>query len=496
MSTETMASVVDAERSIARFIRPFLFELPEDLRNARDGKDAFFAYAERIGSSALDGDKIWTEENIPTNDMLPHVAKYLGPNESKPIGRFWKFDNQFNQKHVASKHIAWRLLIPKKEEGIPFILDATATIQLALFRHGVGFLTVGAIPESALLSDWITFIHYFRFMGHRRGVGLKALKNGAAHAPFGVSLRSEDGGLCLQDLLDKVLSASGITNWDDVFTPGHSLPHVGLFARSVAEDQKPLILHRLRNFFHAGQGQNASQQDLCFQHPSLMPYAQDQWFVQTLEGGSFISFESGGALDHFQKDTLPAHMKGVYFYAGLLTLYQRFALARLSMQVAEAAGDKPGGLRWERIRNELLDFTARGLFVQAMQSDHHHGYYRKWQEVYQVPQLYDEVRNEVLDLYERETMWLRKEEDRREKEEEARESRLERAITFLGAIFVVPSLALGFMGVNIRGWTSGEGLTGITVGSILLSSMLAGAGALWWYMHRRSRHDGPGPQGS
>ena len=253
-------------------------------------------------------------------------------------------------------------------------------------------------------------------MSNRSGVKIKAerevfdpvskQKARCAWHPTNLPESSQGDAFVFQDFIQMVLKASGLKsselNDKPVFTPGHTLPYVSLFVKNTQDNDKPAVIFRLRNFFGNDQGANPSSEDLRDDHPANLGYSRDQWFQQTLNGGSFIAFEGEtGPLDSFQKNELPDHLRHVYFFANLLTLYQRFALARLSNKVATQVLNGEDGV-WEEIRNELLNFTARGYFTQAMQSDHHHRYYRKWQEVFQISQLYAEVRDEIRDLYERE----------------------------------------------------------------------------------------------
>ena len=99
----------------------------------------------------------------------------------------------------------------------------------------------------------------------------------------------------------------------------------------------------------------------------------------------------------------------------LLALQQRFTLMMLSDAVAERwlpalhKQQLQRGRKAQRSReatrdafNEILDtflgFTARGYFAQVIQGERHHNYYRKWQEVFQVQQFYEEVRDEVTQM--------------------------------------------------------------------------------------------------
>jgi phosphate starvation-inducible protein PhoH len=55
---------------------------------------------------------------------------------------------------------------------------------------------------------------------------------------------------------------------------------------------------------------------------------------------------------------------------------------------------------FDRVRNILLSFTARGYFAQVMQRERHHRCYKRWQEIFEIPRLYQEVRDELRDMHE------------------------------------------------------------------------------------------------
>ena len=469
-----MNETLDKDRSFAYFVYPFLFDLPTTVPPERQASspspdDPFCVFANRVAASTLDQKQVWTDWKIPINDLMPHVASFLNAGNTNPTGRFWQLDNNVAQKLQTNK-IKWKMLRGTTAAPMAFTLGGDFVLQLALFRHGVGFITVSAHPVSNDLGDWLAFLHDFRFMHHRNDVRVCAEKEAydqstkqktrIAYNPLNVPGATADQSFWFMDLIKIVLKASGLDATTDVFTPGHTLPYTSLFVRGTDETDKTTIRHRLRNFFGPAQGENLPAEDLCENHPAHLAYARDQWFIQTLNGGSFLAFERvDEPLDQFQKVSLPNHLSGVYFCANILVLYQRFALARLSEKVATKALTPDGSDQvWEGIRDDLLDFTARGYFTQAMQSDHHHRYYRKWQEVLQIQQLYDEVRNEVRDLYERATLRLRKRDDERDKREEEREKRVEQRLSLLGPLFAIPALIFGFLGVNIREFSSGFSL--------------------------------------
>jgi len=115
----------------------------------------------------------------------------------------------------------------------------------------------------------------------------------------------------------------------------------------------------------------------------------------------------------------------------------------------------------------LLAFTARGHFAQVAQRERHHRCYRQWQRIFEIESLYHEVSNEVHDMHD----FL-----------QARAAqRLEERINVLAAIFGVPGLIVGFLGINLYGVTAGA--EGMNVWWAALGTagvgLLAGSLALW-----------------
>lgn len=491
------------ENSFAFFVYPFLF-------NPSDRPDPFHQISAQIDTAQFEVERkdkkdpvhIWQSMTVSSDDLMPHVANFLGASEAEhlmtgtPTARFWKISGELRQELTLKYKRSWRLARGKRD--IPFKFGDDFMVQLALFNIGVGFVTVNAKPVSDKPADWLDFLHDFRFMEHRNNVAVRVdqeifnqgtgQKTMAEYLPLGVLASGKEGSFCFLDVIKILLNSvvpGGRQWWRDVYVPGHTLPHVGLYVNGLAEDEKSRLLHKLRNFFHDKQADAPSASDLCLDNPANLPYARDQWFLSTLNGGSFVAFDAPA--DDFNLKEMPSHLRKVYFHAYLLVLYQRFALAMLSEQVAEKGvngTDEDQEKALECIRDALLDFTARGYFTQAMQSDHHHRYYRKWQEVFQISRLYEEVRNEVQDMYERATLRLRKQDDEREKREEEREKRMDNILTALGFLFVIPSLLLGFLGVNIRHITSGdEGLT-LTTALLIFGLGFAGSCLAWFLLKK------------
>jgi hypothetical protein len=167
------------------------------------------------------------------------------------------------------------------------------------------------------------------------------------------------------------------------------------------------------------------------------------WFVFSLEGGAFVAINAPET-DFFRRE-FPTHLRREYFLLFLLTLHQRFTLMSLSQQVSEhwlRGGERERVQAFERIRDALLEFTARGYFSQAMQREHHHQVYRRWQETFQLERLYQEVSDEVREMHE--FLQMRQ------------SQKLEKRLNFLTFVFGIPALLFSFLSINLYRITAKE----------------------------------------
>ena len=127
---------------------------------------------------------------------------------------------------------------------------------------------------------------------------------------------------------------------------------------------------------------------------------------------------------------------------------------------------------FERIHDTLLNFTARGYFRQVMQREHHHRVYQKWQEVFQLERLYQEVNDEVREMHEH----LLSEHTRR----------LEQRLNLLGALIGVPALVMGFLSINLYGITAKEEGLPLWVALLLSAVGFVLGGLVWRLLSRHS----------
>lgn len=471
----------------------------------------------------------WGPARFQEDEVLPHVSRYLNRQDEKATARLWSLEESAltSQQGLGggpapepprTARVAWSLAPGGRDEEIPFHLE---TARLVLFRVGIGLLSVRVKPATPRLDHWLDLVHYFRFAGGGRACPIRArqLVRGQAEprpffpSPAGGLERHPDGEGRFGEILAALLETGGTDRWwEDVFIPGQLLPFAGLLLESEPPEGTPSLLYRVRSFFHAEQVLHAAPDDLRPDHPALMAYAERQWMLFSLDGGAFVAIDPPRS--DFFLNVLPDHLQQQYFLLFLVALHQRFTLTRLLADIAgswivgsdDADVEEREGA-FERIRDTLLTFTARGYFAQVMQREHHHRAYRRWQEVFQIERLYHDVRDAVQDMHQQvsgersQRLEAALEQQRRTEEEQARG--LEQTLAIIGAslaaFFGVPALVLAFLGVNLRGLTSSEGLDLTWTLAAVIIAFGAGilfAGLLYrvirWLL-RRAADRGPAP---
>ena len=408
---------VDRTASSIRFVYPFIFPAESLPQRA----ERFSGLTRMIGKAER---PVWRLQAFVTDDMLAHVAAFVDPPSGAALSaRLWRVEDEVLRSPsglgAGRTHPGADWVLVTRLGEVAFVIEA---IELALFEHGVGFLTISALPESTELSDWFTFLHFFRYIGGRRAsevratrtVGVAGADGQVRTAPFFPSLGDQTDAADsagpqsrhFRELIADLLTGGarpGATHewWREIFVPDMLLPYASLFIDGCRAEDVQAVRYRLRNFFHAEQ----------FVHPSaddggagLLPYAVNQWFFSSLNGGGFVAFDAPAT--EFFRITLPGHIRAQYFLLFVLALEQRFVLMRLSQEVAEewgGGGERPTetarAAAFADIRDRLLAFTAQGYFAQTMQEEHHHRSYCQWQETFELPRLYDTVAAEVREMH-------------------------------------------------------------------------------------------------
>ncbi len=499
---------LDISSSSLRFVYPFLFPA-----------ERFRSHVASVDAAVWQGGRqplqVWSSQAFPGDDLLRQVADFLNPpGDTPPTARLWAMCDpaltSASGLGGGTGHATASWTLAARETVIPFYLE---DVQLALFQDGAGFLTICARPAGDSLTDWLDFLHHFRFIRGQRGVNVRAQRRTGIDPatrepkfspffpePAGGLAQHPEGSAPLLDVMQAILQtgAAGAgaqdegTWWREVFVPGQTLPFATLFVDEVPDGEDARLLYRVRNFFHYHQEIFPAPEDLALDASAFLAYAQRQWFVFSLDGGAFVACDAPQT--PFFRRTLPGHIDRQYYLLFLLALHQRFVLMMLSDEVArswlpdgpatagvDAGADERRVAAFERIRDALLTFTARGYFTQVMQQEHHHRCYRRWQEAFQVAALYAEVHTEVQEMYSYMQQLRQQYLQQAVEEQQRRVDGVQRRFEQFAFIIGVPSLAfflIAAAGVDSRFPTLGVTLTGGVVG-LLLGLVLYFAFSRW-----------------
>jgi len=348
---------IDSKASFIRFVYPFLFDPA--------------TFNERV--HAIDGRKwrsrkteqaVWnSQEKSLKDELLPHVADCLSnanndeaaeclyDDKLTPTVCLWQLNHTLLQSRYGGTggSVQWELV--RKEKKIPFQFEGC---QLVLFGMGVGFLSIEVKPEGEKDSDWLDFLHYFRFIRGQRKVAVRGRKRTGFDretkkpvlSPFfpepagGVS-RHPGKPKLFGDVIDSILDL-GVRRGEarNVFVPGEMLPFTALFADESEEENIPDFVYRVRNFFNTSQDLHPAAEHLRMDDHSTLAYAERQWFLFSLAGGVFIAFDAPNT--RFSVRPLPRTTGTPVF----LSVFLHIAPAVCAYQDAE--GDRGNMVRDER----------------------------------------------------------------------------------------------------------------------------------------------------
>ena len=455
MSHTPATWTVDASISTVCFVYPFVDTATERFA---ERVAAINAHTWESGTAPL-----WRTKNYAeVDDLLPYVANHLAPmprdyghtSATLPTAQFWTLnmrEHDGTTKRFAAPCGKGTLTIAATrsaaEQQWRFKVEE---IQLALFGHGVGFLAFWVTPlDAPSIEDWMSFVHHFRTPmastwrrtsiqmwrapSHNSQTRYALLPSASAFAPDG----SHDF-MALRDGLLGTAALDGAVWWKDAYVRDQLLPYAMYYLdtpeqlpRTPSPDMMT-VLFKIRKFFSGDHDVRPTDADLDPDHVTLLPYALHMWFSFSLNGATFTAFNAPPN-SVYRRTLARTSLPEAYFLLFLLALQQRFTLMALSESVADRwlpalhrggrSGRADRRATFDTIQDTFLAFTARSYFAQVIQGERHHNYYRKWQDVFQVPQLYGEVRDSLEQM--RDSMELR----------ETRQ--LNEAVQFLTALSII-----------------------------------------------------------
>lgn len=177
----------------------------------------------------------------------------------------------------------------------------------------------------------------------------------------------------------------------------------------------------------------------------------------------------GGEGNGFFKEFLRSHFRRHYFQLALLAQFEHAALLAESQRLADAESAKDVELALKRV----LDFTQKYWFVDVSNQIQAREMYALWRSHLNTEALYRQVRDEA-----------RAAADYRDATENRRAAEATTRLTVAALLVAVPSLATGFLGINLlsfdggnfKGWPA-ESLVWVCealAGALLTVAMLGG----------------------
>jgi hypothetical protein len=391
---------------------------------------------ERLSQAkAQNGDQAWVPM-IFDGKIIEHVDDFV--NVSKDTQREIAVALRFAQIFSLDYGDLY-FTVKKREVGFRLV-----TAELVLFQSGIGFCTVELQPTSeGSVSDLADIAHYLRFTWS---------SSGSRRAVSDIRRRSDPaGGSGSRDVL--VIFETFLSPLRDMWEPagveGQLRAYtIALIHSEVATPTEMAELtHRFRRLFHSQAVVSVGTgRDL---YPAGLSYGENMTLHHSLDGGGFVGIKVPN--DAFHRQTLPDHMRRVYYFGFILALHQRLLAERFSLRVQEidSLSTAPANVKAElhhanEVSRELRHSLTRFFFRQTMQTQNHHTSYRRWLEVFEVDSFVAEVRQELIDTYTYLEAMQRENNDVLAQE---RSQRFER----IGVAFACLSIVTGMLGINING---------------------------------------------
>jgi hypothetical protein len=330
------------------------------------------------------------------------------------------------------------------------------TPQLWLFDIGLGYVVFDAKVGGTKASDWLSALHHLRHLSPRRK---------SRPLEFDLPVTTQVDGLrgLIHRLLESLLPSLPAW-WQPIDMKEQLRSFAALYVNRSS--MSPVETEFERRFLY--QVCELAPPDRPFALPAETEkdylrgehycYARGAHFVASREGCAFVALDAD--LDQpFWSETMPNHLRRLYFVTYLLTHYQRQAIETLRRRVSRAGRDQDiSPVEWRDIQRLSASVKSHGYFVEVAQSNNHARFERMVRGLAQVDRLF-ELTTKAVD----EITGLKLEEHERHKAEAQRVhartmAHKQRLWTIGGAAVAFASLALTFLNVNISSLTDGEGM--------------------------------------
>jgi len=386
--------------------------------------------------------------------LAEHAAELLRESDS-PGGltvHKWNFRDRKSTDPIPARA---RVRFTKHAEEVDFAIDR---VELWLFGLGFGYVALEVSLAGPELRRWLEMLHWARHLDSGRGP----------------KLRVADVETTLEEVLRRVLTSLSPGDWWEAIDIPRTLRsylclsvsrvgHLGLapVGRCAPELQRQLLYqiceqappHRLLHLpTGAGRGD--------YVRGDSFEYSDGVHFVASREGVAYVAIDRDMG-EEFWGNTMVNHLRASYFLHYLATQYQRHAIEGLRRAVESAERDQRiSDEEWRKVKEHSTRVRSAGFFVELARTNNHARFERLVRDMAQVDRLFDLTTRAVDDLVAMKIEGIEAEQARRQTEQARRQQELQERWAWIGTPIAATSLCLGFMSMNLRGWTTeGEGLS-------------------------------------
>jgi len=159
------------------------------------------------------------------------------------------------------------------------------------------------------------------------------------------------------------------------------------------EKDLPDFFNEFFKFQYVLPGGYNSIMDLDFMRAKNNIYSRWKYSIYGFcrESGVVMASES----ETFNVKKLPRYFETIYFYMFLLAFYQRISLILFSEELMSS-----GKENIENLKKSFTQFTHFSWFSQITNSEQGMDMWKKWQQAFDLPELFDEVQKEYSEFYE------------------------------------------------------------------------------------------------
>jgi len=474
----------------------------------------------------------WADRPLRRGLVLPHLWRHMN------TGDFSDGDDERARDELAREIAHWWEAPTVGAKGSPppipekwdFRVDGPSSppiqfriksLELVLFRAGVGFLIFELAPLSQDFDAWLNFTHHIRYFDVRelenalpsdsfrqlrpdllRLVTLPRHEHGASYrGKMDIDNLSFDRPRGMGFIADWILDdALGPEAFQVTHGPGRTFVYSFLSVKSQrgsTEAQHFEARYRWRRFLRSDTAVFASDDDDLTSR--LRGFGDGVTFSYSIDGGGVFAVDVPQV--GFFTTTLPDDVRRPYFFGALLAYHQRLALLRFSSLIASIRLRDTNWLDGvEEVFDRYLEYLTSSSFAHIMHSGAHDANHREWMATFGVSALQKEVESEVRRLRERAAIEEARAADQFRKEEKARDlstseraARTDRRFSVFALAFAIPSLVLAVIGVaypdGINVWVAWGILAALIVVGLATGNVLSKWSARLETLRDLDRHE-------